>query len=740
MHLLSALVFACFVAAVARAAGPRNEPARFVASQEGRALSVDYAGDTILKASFAVAPRLAERVANVASEGREPAWTQTVTLTFPEETLFSATVMGSDEAIAAETRGAAQARFPLIRTVHGLSHSLRNNAVYERRSDWMLELPEGTRVVPSRNPDGSRRFDLTLTAKSVTLTFRPRYYQRHKGLRHYEPWDYRVRRDSVTGWCSWWAYFRECKEADIDRLLKVWETQRFADYGYRFVQLDDVYQGEHDRDRRHTPVCAGYRGGEPSTWLDWRKDLFPGGLGHFIAATRRAGFRPALWISCCFSYADAAERHPEWFVTGADGKPLPTSWVGYVLNATDPTVADAFIRPLYRGLRQAGVDYVKIDQLRHQYYDGLNRAPDWLRKRGLTADGLQRAYLRIAREELGQEAFILSCWGVNPAAIGLVDACRIGGDGYGPVTLQQYNSWNGLVWRNDPDHCDIRPDKQAAEVGNVKKTVSRASVKADTIIRPALASIAGALLMLSDRPEIYENPQNTYGLKRVSPVVFTVPGQLYDFDPSKSDWLKTHTQAEIKGGARPAPHDGDQFGAVCPFWLNEFDVGFDRWAVLHRLNWPRKGAPDLPAREIAFADLGLRPDADYLVYDFWSDTFLGVRRGSFRLPALGSNGIESWALRELQPRPQLLSSSRHFSHGCVDVERLRWTDAKTLHGRSRVIQGEPYTLTFHLPKGAVLEEATFDGHPFEVIREGSLLRLSVVPVKTASLPWALTFR
>lgn len=740
MNALSILSFVGLTATISWAAGPANEPAKILSEKEPRTLSMVYEGDKFFAAMMGVMPNVTERVTNEATEGCEPAWTQTVTLSFPETTTFSATVLGSDQAIAAETRGEAQKRFPLIRTSHGPSQNLRNNAIYDRQQDWMLEVPEGSKITTVRKPDGTFRFDLTLTGKSLTLTFRPRYYQRHKGLAYYEPWTYNVYQGSITGWSSWWAYMRNCKEADVDRLLAVWEKYHFADYGYKFIQLDDVFQGEHDRDKQHNPICAGYRGGNPSTWLDWRKDLFPGGLNHFVSSTQKAGFKPALWISCCYSYADVAKAHPEWFVTDANGKPHHTPWVGYILNPTDPAIADTFIRPIYRGLRQAGIDYVKIDQLRHMYYDGLNHTPEWLKQHGLTADQVQRAYLKIAREELGKNAFILSCWGVNPAAIGLADACRIGGDGYGPVTLQQYNSWNGLVWRNDPDHCDIKPDKQAAEVGNVKKTATRSSVKADTIVRPALASIAGAMLLLSDRPEIYENPQNTYGLKRVSPVVFTVPGQLYDFDPRKSDWLKSHTQADVKGGAYPTPFDGDQFGDVCPYWLNEFDTNFDHWSVLHRLNWPQKASPALPAKTIAFADLGLKPNAEYLVYDFWSDKFLGVCKESFSLPELASNSIESWAIREVQGRPQLLSTNRHLSQGCVDVEQLWWESEKTLSGRSRAIQEEPYTLTFYLPNGTTLASATFDGKPAQTTQEGNLLRLSVTPEKAASYAWSLTFR
>ena len=67
-----------------------------------------------------------------------------------------------------------------------------------------------------------------------------------------------------------------------------------------------------------------------------------------------------------------------------------------------------------------------------------------------------------------------------PEVIGLADGCRLGGHGFGPVTLQQYNSWNGVVWHNDPDHCDVRRPCGAAEAGNVADVKNLAALE-DTI-------------------------------------------------------------------------------------------------------------------------------------------------------------------------------------------------------------------------------------------------------------------
>ena len=89
-----------------------------------------------------------------------------------------------------------------------------------------------------------------------------------------------------------------------------------------------------------------------------------------------------------------------------------------------------------------------------------------------------------------------------------------------PATMQQYNSWNGIVWRSDPDHCDILP-RDKGTVG-------------DTIVRPVLASMAGAMLLVSDKPSVYEKDENLEGMKRSFAQCFSrFPGQLYDYDPAQ---------------------------------------------------------------------------------------------------------------------------------------------------------------------------------------------------------------
>ena len=639
-------------------------------------------------------------------------------------------VFAGHEAIAAETRGDAQKKFPLIRTTNGApSRNLRNNAVYDRGRDWLLS--GATCIEPLRE----MQFRFAAVGDAIQLTFQPRFYQHHKGIAHFHPWTYTVRQDSITGWSSWWAYMRNFSAGNLDQLLAVWKDKHFADYGYRFIQIDDCFQGgEHDRHR--LLANRGYPGGHPETWLCWRSDLFPAGLDGYVASVTSAGFEPAIWIGAHFGDMDVADQHPDWFVRDPDGKPSVGSWSGYAIDALNQVAVEKLIRPTYRGLKAAGVSYVKIDILRHYLYDNLHQQLAYCRAHHCSPADILRGYLEVARQEVGPETFILSCWGVLPETAGLVDACRIGSDGYGPVTMQQYNSWNGIVWRNDPDHCDVYPKFKPAEVGNVVNTTTVAAAPEDTIIRPALASIAGCVLILSDQPAVYQNDANLEGLRRAAPVLFSVPGQLYDFDESKSQNLLRMQRTDITSGAKPAPVDADQHGLVCPWWLNEFNRPFEHWNVLHHLNWS-----DSPTgtTTLLFADIGVDPCKAQLVFEFWSRHFLGSFTGSVELPANKAKGLHSFAIREQLDHPQIISTSRHISQGGVDLLTVAW-ESPVLHGRSCVVCADPYELTLHVPDRYVFQSVTTDDLlATSTIQDGELLRVSILPTKTGELVWRCCF-
>jgi len=738
--LLPALILA--LAASAAAQTPEVDPISAALAEpatpawnadEGK-LSVTYGTETLFEGAVTV--RAAEGEELRAARPGEVLFTPAQTLEgrteqhwklelAPGSGLYELSLAGqlhtSAEGLAAEMRGAAQQRLPLVRTSVGQSRSLRNNAVYDRHWDWLLVGPGdgATRIGQARPQGASLNFHWESHGPTVELTFRPLWFQQHRNLSAYRPWTYKVFKDPIGGWCSWWAYRDAIDAAQLGAVAQALAAQRMADFGLRWLQIDDGYQ-------------TGM--GMPAGWLEWNAQKFPGGASGAVELIRGGGFQPGIWVYSAFKDEAGAKQHPEWFVHDEKGALIKGPWIDYGLDANQKAALDAVVKPTYKGLKELGFNYVKVDSLRHLLYDAYNHAQPALAKQNATPASTLRKYLEAVRQAVGGGTYLLGCWGVLPEAIGLVDGCRLGGDGFGPVTLQQYNSWNGIVWRNDPDHCDLMPRwKDVAGKGEA----ALAEARKDSILRPTLASMAGAVLMLSDRAEVYADARNLQGAKCALPVLFSVPGQMYDFDPAKTDALRTQKRTEILAGEKPSPIDADQQGMLAPWWLQEIDRPFEHWNVLARFDTAGKG---LAEADVRFEDLGLDPVPEYLVYEFWSKRLVPVARSGFRAPAGEKGATQVFAIREKLDRPQLVSTSRHISQGAVEVTSLNWMPGiNAIEAVSSLITGETYEIVVRAPAGWKPREVRIGVSDVVPKIEGELVRFELKSASTEPMFWTISF-
>jgi len=621
-------------------------------------------------------------------------------------------VTTSDEGFPAETASPAQDRFKLVRNSVGLSANLRNNAIYDRRRDWMVE-GEGdgvTSITPNRPDHDGNSFEWSASGAEITLTFRPKFYQLHKNLPYFKPWDYDVWKGSVTGWCSWWAFETDIREKDVEKISEIF-AEKLRDFGYDYIQIDDGYQSS--------------GGGLPKDWLT-TNDHFPSGLDHLSKSISSKGLKPALWLNVHFGDSKFVTSHPDWFIKDADGKPHKGPWIDYGLDGSNRTAVDSVVRPTYSAVHAMGWQYVKVDALRHLLYDASYPSKDYFAHKGVKLEDAFRDYLHVIREEVGPNTYMLSCWGVLPETIGIANACRLGGDGFGPSTLQQYTSWNNVVWRNDPDHCDIKPFDHSTN--KTQDGYER--------IRPVLVSMAGAQLLLSDKPAVYENDANLEGVKRSSPIMFTLPGQLYDYDPVKTEHLKQGLRND-KGGAPSGPIDADQTGEVCPWWMLDINRPFESWTVLTHMNWSKE---PMSQSSVKFHDLGLS-DSTYSVFEFWSKRYLGDFRGEFLVSALDPLGLSVYSIRKTLDRPQILSTSRHITQGGVDLENLSWNGhERVLTGASHVVRNDSYSLYIRLPDGIDVKEASFGRRKAEIRVDDHLAEIKILPDGTKTLSWRVEFQ
>jgi len=704
---------------------PPNAPATVQWDAATGKLTLNYHGGTILeatvKAEDAEGKRLPDATVKLApseTKNDQDRVAQRLSFQLAEpkpgaKVVLRGTVTGSAEAFPAETQGEAQRRFPLVRNSDGPSRNRRNNAVYDRRWDWVLIGPTdgATRVMPGKASDRSRSFELAASGPAVELLFHPRFYQKHRNLKYFEPWTFETWKGSVTGYCTWWAYKYDFTQETLDQLVDLFVEKKLPDFGYNYIQLDDTYQTGN--------------GSCPQNWLTWNKK-FPGGPDYALKRINDAGMMGGIWVHRIHRPSDPhvkqiAEEHPDWFVKKEDGS-LFTANGFYVLNTKNPEAIDGMVRPIYRELRKQGWDYVKIDgagDLLNAYKNkGCNHH---FEKINSTPEESLRDWDRVAREELGSDIYILSCWGVGPGlnVIGLVDGCRLSNDGFQPEQLANHSSLEGVVWRNDPDHCDILGSWLMDEKAEMPVFGLDKPAPVRTIVRPAICSIASGVLMLSDKVEVYEDDVMIEGMKRSAPVLTTVPGQLYNPRHGNDTW-----------------------------WLQEIERPFDRWAVLSRIQWAKKREKEwkfdlkgLPAEEVRFADLGLDPEREYAVFEFWTQKYLGAHQGSFTAPVMDTNdGMDVFAIREVREHPWVLSTTRHLSQGGVSLLAEAWQlSDNELTGRSAVVEGDRYVLTVHVPEGYRLKSARFAGKDAEIERRGETATVAIVPPATEELDWTITF-
>lgn len=598
----------------------------------------------------------------------------------------------SGESFATEADPAEDSR-PVVRHAVGNADNARNRAVYDRQRDWLLSVDEPARVRVRAGGVGDTvsRYDLTAEGGEIAIRFRPRFYQRHRGLARYEPWTYRPWAQSVAGWTSWYAFRDKVTEADIHRTADVMRDV-LRPFGFTYLQIDDGFQ--------QVPI------GTPDHWLT-ANAKFPSGLPALQRAIRERGLEPGIWTNVSFAMRDSALAHPEWFVRDASGQPAYGNWVGYVMDGSSPATLNALIRPVYDSLRAMGWTYFKLDALRHLRYEGFNSFPEYFTQRGLDREQVFRDVVADIRSRIGLDRYLLACWGIRPELIGLVDGMRVGDDGFGYGAFAQYNSFNNVVWRNDPDHIELRqPDRYRATT---------------------LTSITGSVMMVTDPPEVYRTAQVDAAL-RTAPVLFTRPGQVYDVDPSRSALLGT--VGNTTSGSGPRPFDADQ-RLLVPLHLLDIARPFEQWSVVARTG----GDADIP-----LADLGLEPGTEYVGFEFWTRRALGVVRDTLHAGAVDPTfQVQAICLRKRMAHPQLLATNRHVTCGGVDLQQVTWRDG-ALHGASDVVGGDPYELYVTTPAAYGVPTVTVEGATLVSQRASQGVRvLRLLAQRDGRVTWTLRY-
>jgi hypothetical protein len=159
------------------------------------------------------------------------------------------------------------------------------------------------------------------------------------------------------------------------------------------------------------------------------------------------------------------------------------------------------------------------------------------------------------------------------------------------------------------------------------------------------------------------------------------------------------------------------------------------WNVVGVFNWD----DTTENIEIPFEKLGLSKDERYLVYESWSESFLGELKGSIGIE-IKPTSSKILAIHKQEGRPVILSTSRHITQGAVDIKEVRWIEKKlSIEGQSvNLIRGD-YALIVWIPTGYRFVKA-ITAVKYETAEiSPSLLKITLKLGKDKPLSWKVQF-
>ncbi len=141
--------------------------------------------------------------------------------------------------------------------------------------------------------------------------------------------------------------------------------------------------------------------------------------------------------------------------------------------------------------------------------------------------------------------------------------------------------------------------------------------------------------------------------------------------------------------------------------------------------------------------LGLNPDREYYAFDFWNHQFIGKFKGNARLEQqLRAGEARMISVREALPHPQVLSTDRHVMQGYLDLVKEEWSEkGQTLTGVSKIVGGDPYTVTLAL-NGHSLKEVICKDKRVKIQTSASkdgLVEFSLTAPENATAEWTAAF-
>ncbi len=528
----------------------------------------------------------------------------------------------------------------------------------------------------------------------------------------------RLRGQTPTGWCSWYYFFTEVREADVIANLE-WLRERREEMPLEVIQIDDGYEAD----------VGDWDGTRPS---------FPSGMAALASRIRAEGFRPGIWLAPFIAKPTASlvREHPDWVLRHPSGRPVNAGYVwdtfARALDVTQPRVVEWACDLVRTSVREWGFEYLKLDFLYAGALAGRRHDPALTR-----AQALRRA-LEALRREVGDQVTLVGCGCPLGSGVGIFDAMRIGPD----VAPRWRPAYRGIetFFRAEPDFPSAR--------NSVRNTITRAMLHRRWWVNDPdcllLRSPVDAMKPPRDARSWQDRPpppsptpisggalteaevQTLATAVALSAGSLIVSEHMPLLDPERGSWL-----ARLIPPLPAAARVIDWMDASSPgLLLLPLEGPTGKWHLVAVINWAdRPGDVSVP-----FERLGL-PAAAYHIVDFWQGSYGKVVGPELRLTSIPAHGTRLLALRPEEPGPQWIGDTIHVSQGLlvrewdVGVSRLRALLEMPRIGSGRVwlsLPGPPGPITCN--------ERPLTAH----VISGSVCAIDIVVPRRAELevPWA----
>lgn len=312
----------------------------------------------------------------------------------------------------------------------------------------------------------------------------------------------RPTKDVPVGWSSWSCYYNDINEERTLRQTREM-TENYGERGADLVQLDDGWQ----------------KAGSFGNYWKEETDRFKS-IGKMAEEMKKNGVRFGIWMAPGF-VSESSPRFEELKgkINLKNGELVPSFDRVYPLKLDDSDVMKEIHDSFERGVKEFGAVYFKIDFPVNLIIGG--GIP--ITYEGDYSVALYKKFVKMVRDTVGPDVFLLACGSPIGESVGYYDAIRAtpdvswggAGESFHPgywfiITKNVSNMmrrapYNGKVFQNDPDGLIVRNYKTDYCNDDINLTYDEAE-----LLTIAAAFCGGALLFNEEIDKLDEERKELF--------------------------------------------------------------------------------------------------------------------------------------------------------------------------------------------------------------------------------------